>query len=61
MTSFPGFEQLGTNTEDVVSDPITLPERMIFGDTTVATAFVRQSLEARNLLQLYIKFVNFSG
>ena len=41
VTSLPEFEQLDTNREDVVSDPIALPERMIFGDTIVDTAFVR--------------------
>ena len=41
VISLPEFKLLSTNTEDVVSDPVALPERMIFGDTIVDTAFVR--------------------
>ena len=40
VTMFPGFKELDTSTEDVTSGPIKLPERMIFGDTIVDTAYV---------------------
>ena len=57
MTSLPGFQQLGTNTDDVVSDPIDLPERMIFGDTIVDTAFVRNCREC--ISALCIKLLDY--
>ena len=40
VTFFPGFKELNNGAEDVTSGPIKLPERMIFGDTIVDTAYV---------------------
>lgn len=39
VTTFPNFQTLNKS-EDVTSEPITIPDKLVFGDRIVDTAYV---------------------
>ena len=40
VTTFPGYRQLSTGTEDPSSPPINIPDGVVFGDKVVNIAYV---------------------
>lgn len=44
ITEFPGFMELDKTKPDATSDPVYIPDGLIFGDTTVTSAYVRRAL-----------------
>lgn len=50
LMTFPGAKELDNTRPDATSDPIYIPDGLIFGDELVTSAYVSLNCEMRNIV-----------